>query len=47
MVYVSDNDLAKTYQYIASSIMKPIVVSIALKNNAVTKDDTFFYITKD
>ena len=46
MVYVSDNDLAKTYQYIASSIMKPIVVSIALKNNAVTKDDTFFLYNK-
>ncbi len=42
MVYVSDKDLAKNYKYIASSIMKPIIVSIALKNNVVKKEDLFF-----
>lgn len=42
LVYVSDKDLFTNYNYVPSSIIKPIVTSIALKNNVVKKEDKFF-----
>lgn len=42
MVYISDKNLAQELYYMPSSLMKPIVLSLALKNNVVKKEDEFF-----